>query len=165
MTDEDLAGQGGHAQGPPVPVMPAENVKYSLVRACGITPPSNAKIHAARQAQWFTDRKPDPSLSVSQLTVAYQGTTGAAAIAEIRELLTCQDYQDGSITRTVTGDETIPAVAGADAQYVYCENENASCVMLLARGDLATAVTVRGGDSLADASKLAPLVMTALARA
>jgi hypothetical protein len=62
----------------------------------------------------------------------------------------------------------LPQVTGVDAQYAYREilDDGAvwACVGLLARGNVATAVTARDYDPVTGIATLAPVIGAALAR-
>ncbi len=108
---------------------------------------SNQKTIGGYVASW---KRPDASLRLEQYVVAY-GTDepspeATAALAEVRDSLTCKEHRTREGRLTLTGTTPLPEYPGVADRLAFCERiddgPRTTCTVLLARGDLLSKVRV-----------------------
>jgi hypothetical protein len=96
-----------------------------------------------------------PDVEIEQFAGAWGVIPAAEAVAQVRGKLGCGTYMDRSGLYRVLGERQLPKLAGLDDQLLFCEVTNEEgperptylCTALLARGEIASRIQVRGADA------------------
>ncbi|MGI8678287.1 MAG: hypothetical protein ACR2LX_06280 [Jatrophihabitans sp.] len=171
LSDAAVQEEGLAEQGPAAEYPRAENLKFALVHVCGRQLPSDEQIDSGWQATWGAYASDAPRVySASELAMHYRGSA-ATAIAELKRVATCHTYDANGLTYTIVAPPSIPPVAGAGAQFDYCENfggPTTDCTVVLTHGHVAAALRVQGltaAGARRGAANLAGPLAQAVARA
>ncbi|MEV4598091.1 hypothetical protein AB0K15_11855 [Amycolatopsis sp. NPDC049253] len=167
-TGDEVAKVGLDDSEEPVEYVVGSTTPLQLVNVCGAAQPWDAK--AKRGAQAIAT---GAAGQLKQLMAEYDGVTGAEVVDGVKNALSCRKVTIDDEEFTKLGEFTVPKVA--DDQYGFCVSLQGSgrfvrCVLLLAMGDRAEALTISNRDS-SDAKaqqavlkKVAPVFAEALAR-
>lgn len=168
---QDLAG-GWTQTGTISDVIEAENVKYALLQTCGPRSATDLRIDRAVLAEWSPPQAQVPDFIVlHQVVVHYRSQAPAEVLGEVRKSVACGSFLDQGFTNTFTGEVTLPPLTGAAERFAFCGRAAPkfhACAVVLANGDLATTVQLRGLSAAkvrAELSRVAPIAAAALGRA
>jgi hypothetical protein len=174
----DAERYGLTPRGTPTPVLHAENSQFSLIKPCGHTLSSDAKMGAAVQGGWFSsDRTED--FDFHQIIAHYPGLDTTTIVSEVKQSLTCRSGKDeyGLSVRSA-GQMQVAQAPEVQAQIVYCEDDaqlayQRNCYLVAAIGERATMIdfNVFGTDRATvettlsqRMNTLAPILEAAIAR-
>jgi hypothetical protein len=146
ISEDQLAGQKDGYIVDPVPYVPTENTKFSLVLACGKRQPADDKFVRAEQASGYG--KDDLYYRFQQFVSYYGSTSGSEAVADVKKSTPCPIYVADDVEMKYTGEVPIPAIAGIDTQFAFCAKTTIvptqHCYVVLARGNFASGISLSG---------------------
>ncbi|WP_326835780.1 hypothetical protein VSH64_12745 [Amycolatopsis rhabdoformis] len=167
-TEDEVEKLGLTVSTEPVEYVVGATTPLRLVNACGVAQPWDAQVKQGAHAS-----AKGSAGQLEQLMAQYDGITGTAVVEGVKKALACGTVPDDDLQFTVLGEFAVPKVA--DDQYGFCLSLEGTgrfvhCVLLLANGDRAEALTMANQNS-SDAraqqavlKKVAPVFAEALGR-
>jgi hypothetical protein len=123
-----------------------------LVR-CPDALPSEGKAVAGKSAEWKWQGADGRVVEVRQYTAVYQGVSGRDVLKEARSVATCHEKGGASNEgSTFYSEGNLPSTKKlVDDRFEFCERQPTNkqdtlCSVLLAKGDVVTAVTIHRND-------------------
>ena len=128
-------------------------VAYDVTGACGKRVDADRlDVHAAHNRTWSAQ-----GWWVSNTAYAYGATAGADVVAQVKAAVeSCRTYTGSDGQYTLHDAVTLPAYAGIDATFAFCQttkrpdNTFVSCVALVAKGNAVSSVWTVHGSSRSD---------------
>ncbi|MEU4670026.1 hypothetical protein AB0F91_19065 [Amycolatopsis sp. NPDC023774] len=167
-TGDEVAKVGLDDSQEPIEYVVGSTTPLRLVNVCGAAQPWDGKAKQGAQAI-----ATGTAGQLKQLMAEYDGVTGTEVVDGVKNALSCRKVTIDDEEFTKLGEFTVPKVA--DDQYGFCVSLEGTgsfvqCVLLLAQGDRAEALTISNRDSSdakaqqAALKKIAPVFAEALAR-
>ncbi|WP_158688051.1 MULTISPECIES: hypothetical protein [Actinomycetes] len=162
-SEEQLSAAGARRQQDRLPYVVGPNTPLRLVRACDADQPWDSAAYNGAQAISVTDKA-----QVHQLLAQYQGYSGEQVVSGLGKALDCGKAVVEGEQLAVKTRFSVPGVA--DPQLGFCGQFRsvrvAACVLVLAHGDRALAVTSIGwraniAEHQAELKRLAPAFVAA----
>ncbi|WP_162834181.1 hypothetical protein [Amycolatopsis circi] len=157
-SEEQLASAGARRQQDRLPYVVSSNTPLRIVRACGADQPWDAAVQNGAQAISVTD-----TVQVRQLLAEYRDYSGEQVVSGLGKALDCGKVVVEDESLAVKTRFSVPGVA--DPQLGFCGQFGsvrvAACVLVLAHGDRALAITSVGWranmtEQQAELKRLAP---------
>ncbi|WP_409464549.1 hypothetical protein [Amycolatopsis sp. GA6-003] len=157
-SEEQLSAAGARRQRDRLPYVVGANTPLRIVRACDADQPWDSAAYNGAQAISVTDKA-----QVQQLLAQYQGYSGEQVVSGLGKALDCGKAVVEGEQLAVKTRFSVPGVA--DPQLGFCGQFRAvrvaGCVLVLAHGDRALAVTSIGwranaAEHQAELKRLAP---------
>lgn len=157
-SEEQLSAAGARSMRKRLPYLVGSHTPLRLVRACGADQPWDSAAQNGAQAESVTDY-----VHIQQLLAEYRGYSGEQVVSGLGKALDCGKAVVEDEELAVKTRFTVPGVA--DPQLGFCGQFRsvrvAGCVLVLARGDRALALTSVGwranaAEQQAELKRLAP---------
>ncbi len=175
LTEREMAPLGYRPPLDAQPASPRGSRVLPLLRTCADTP-SDSRVDFVNSRPWYpAEARGNPVHGFHQVVTHYAGGNAAQAVRDLTAQTGCDRFDDETVTYHRGGKQAaLDRFPEVEAQFEACgegkveEYTVHGCAVVLAKGEMATAVTLRAfsaGAATAELRALVPHLVTALSRA